>query len=101
MGGCRYVDGANKLHGNSEKGRPTIYATNTQHPKISILNLHRLICCENEAILQLEEGNRGHKIEQLPRLPVFEDVQDPSILSRVKKLRKEFSQEERSRIAIL
>jgi len=31
-----------------------------------------------EAILQLEEGNQGPKIEQLPRLPVFEDVQYPS-----------------------
>jgi hypothetical protein len=42
-----------------------------QHLKISILNLRRLTCCENETILQLEEGNQGHKIEQLP-------PQDPS-----------------------
>lgn len=34
----------------------------------------------DEAILLFEESHEGHKIEQLPQLPIFEDVPDPSTL---------------------
>ena len=48
----------------------------------------------NEAILLLEESHEGHEIGQLPQLPVFDDVPDPSTLQLQTLTREESPLEE-------